>query len=1023
MAFTYSVTGTAGSKVLTITSPDAVQVTLSGTGTSASVKLNQTGSSEQIVGTVADFGSNGIPVQTLWNGVAAANVVPLLSALTNSDYMGKFSNGAILEANASNASSDTLSNTDATKLFANLAKLANGSLADVRLSSVDFPASGANQSLLDLKLSNAVGDVATVTATTSSFINASEYDFASFVLNGSSAIDTIYGGAGNDSIFGGSGDSGADTIDGGAGNDTITGDSGDDYITGGLGNDVFNVSLNTDTITDLGVGSDVLVVTNSAWANVTVKSDWTAASTTSNSSNGKVTLNLADGADVNLRAATGNGGYTIKADDNTSGAVITGSTNVDIISGSSLNDELRGADGNDTITGDKGVDVIFGGAGANSLIGGDGADTFNVNGTDAIHDLGVGTDILVVTSTGKATATVATSWTATSATQNEGSATLNLANDVNVDLRSVGGALGYTINASLNSAASLVVGSTFADSILGGTKNDEIRGALGNDTIDGGSGSDVIYGGGGADVFQVTYGTDTIADLGTGADVLIVKGGANAAGANAIVVSDWTATSSTENNGTIRVTLDLANGVDVNLQAVKGTAGYTIAADGNNASSVITGATTNDYITGSSLNDELRGFKGNDTIFGGSGDDAIYGGAGENSITGDAGSDTFNLNGSTDTVTDLGNGADALVVTGAATVVTATVTTDWTATAATQNTSTGVVTLDLGNSVDVNLRAATGDHGYAITADGNTAASIVTGSNFADNILGSSLGDQLRGAQGNDIITGGSGNDVMYGGAGNDTFNVDAGVDSIKDFGFGADTLVVSSGATATATVQNDWTATSATTNAGTATLNLDNGIDVDLRLATVSGSVGYNVSASNNALSSNITGSNGNDTVNGSVTADELRGAQGADVINGNGGADNITGGAGADVLSGGEGADTFFYASGSTGVTTGTEDQINDFYSALDLISTGVTGLTSADVTIADGTAQATLDAFKTAAEVAFAAGKDVYVSYNQGNAGDALVAINNNGGVTFTSGDSLIKLVGVNQATEISASNFIA
>ena len=1015
MAFTYNVTGTGSNKVLTITSPDEVTISVSGNN----VVLSQAGSANQTVGALSEFGVGGLPSTTLWNGVATANVVADHLALGSQGFFDKYNLGNILESNATG-----LSQSEWDVLSLNLGKLADESLAKLTLTEATFDTVlGATQTLLDVKLSNVAGDIATINANsnaTSATIVASEYDFASFVINGSTGADVIYGGAGNDSI---TGDSGADSIVGGAGNDSIIGGYSDDTITGGLGNDVITIGGGSDTITDLGAGSDVLVVTDSASAYAVVTTDWTATSATKNSSSGSVTLDLGDAVDVNLRAATSNGGYTINAAGNTAASIITGSTNADIITGSSLNDELRGAAGSDTISGGVGVDAIYGGAGANSLNGGAGVDTFTVNGSDVIADLGQGADVLVVTSTGNVTsAVVATSWTATSATQNEGVVNLDLNNAVNVDLRAAGGAMGYTIDAlnNGNTAASNIVGSNFVDNITGSSLNDQIRGAQGNDTIDGSGGSDIIYGGAGADVFLVNSGTDTIADLGTGADVLVVGSGA---GANTIVVSDWVATANTSNNGTMRATLDLVDGVDVNLNAALGSAGYTITADGNLQASVIAGATTADYITGSSLNDELRGYKGNDTIFGGSGDDAIYGGAGENSISGDAGSDTFNLNGSTDTVTDLGNGVDALVVTGAATVVTATVTTDWTATAATLNTSTGVVTLDLGNSVDVNLRAATGDHGYTITAVGNTAASIVTGSNFADAITGSSLADQLRGAQGNDVITGGSGNDVMYGGAGNDTFNVDAGVDSIKDFGFGADTLVVSNGATATATVQNDWTATSATTNAGTATLNLDNGIDVDLRLATVSGSVGYNVSASNNALSSNITGSNGNDTVNGSVTADELRGAQGADVINGNGGADNITGGAGADVLSGGEGADTFFYASGSTGVTTGTEDQINDFYSALDLISTGVTGLTSADVTIADGTAQATFDAFKTAAEVAFAAGKDVYVSYNQGNAGDALVAINNNGGVTFTSGDSLIKLVGVNQATEISASNFIA
>lgn len=1020
MAFTFSVTGTGTNKVLTVSSPDKVTISTDGT----SVSLFQAGSAPQTVGLLADFKADGLPIQTYWNGVPAANVVVDLAALMNSTFMGKYSNGSILEANASTSNGVKLTEGEATNLFANIGKLTNGSLADLYIVNNSLPTTGPTQTALDLKLSNVVGDIAKVEATTGGTIDAREYDYASFILAGSSGVDTIYGGAGNDSISGGS--SGADFLFGGDGNDTIIGGTLNDEISGGAGADTFQIDLNTDTISDLGNGADILVVSNTATKlTAIVTTDWTASAATSNNlSNTAVTLDLGHGIDVDLRAATGSAGYTITAALNTAGSIVTGSTIHDIITGSTLNDELRGAAGNDTITGDAGADAIFGGAGANSLIGGGGADTFTVIGSDKIDDLGNGADVLVVASTGIVTsAVVTTDWTATSATKNEGVAQINLNNGIDVDLRAAGGNQGYTIIAgSGNGTASNIVGSNFADSIVGSTANDEIRGAQGNDSIYGGSGSDIIYGGNGADVFQVTDGTDTIADLGFGTDVLIVGSGA---GANAIVVSDWVATSGTSNSGTVRVTLDLKDGVDVNLSAALGdnNLGYTISADGNVQASVIAGATTADYITGSSLNDELRGYKGNDTIFGGSGDDAIYGGAGDNSINGGAGSDTFNLNGGTDAVTDLGNGADALVVTGAATVVNAAVTTDWTATAATSNTSLGRVTLDLASGVDVNLRAATGDHGYTIDVSGTSAAAVIVGSNFADSILGGDKSDELRGAQGADTLTGGAGNDILFGGNGADTFDVTSGGDTIRDLGLGADILKASGGGNTTvvANVVSDWTASAETSNtAASVQLYLDDGVDIDLRL-TAAGS--FNVSAVNNTSSSNITGSNQGDDLNGSAAADVIRGAKGNDVINGYAGDDTISGGEGWDTLIGGDGADTFLYFSGSTGVTETTGDRIEFFNSSEDRISTGIAGLTAADVTIADGTAQDGFNAFKAAAEAAFAAGKEVYVAYNQDAFGNALVAINNNGGVTFTSGDSLITLVGVNQATEISASNFIA
>ena len=92
-------------------------------------------------------------------------------------------------------------------------------------------------------------------------------------------------------------------------------------------------------------------------------------------------------------------------------------------------------------------------------------------------------------------------------------------------------------------------------------------------------------------------------------------------------------------------------------------------------------------------------------------------------------------------------------------------------------------------------------------------------------------------------------------------------------------------------------------------------------------------------------------------------------------------------------------------------------------DLISTGIVGILDEDVTIADGSVLADFTAFVTAANTAYNAGADVYVAWDAIGSGDAWVAINNNGGVDFTAGGSLIVLTGINAATEIAASNFIA
>ncbi|MEZ0330434.1 MAG: beta strand repeat-containing protein, partial [Methylophilaceae bacterium] len=60
------------------------------------------------------------------------------------------------------------------------------------------------------------------------------------IMTGTTAADSLFGGAGNDTIDGGAGN---DVMSSGAGNDVIIGGAGNDTLTGGLGSDVFRWSL------------------------------------------------------------------------------------------------------------------------------------------------------------------------------------------------------------------------------------------------------------------------------------------------------------------------------------------------------------------------------------------------------------------------------------------------------------------------------------------------------------------------------------------------------------------------------------------------------------------------------------------------------------------------------------------------------------------------------------------------------------------------------------------------------------
>lgn len=138
----------------------------------------------------------------------------------------------------------------------------------------------------------------------------------------------------------------------------------------------------------------------------------------------------------------------------------------------------------------------------------------------------------------------------------------------------------------------------------------------------------------------------------------------------------------------------------------------------------------------------------------------ITGGDGDDTLTGNADDDTFNVSAGEDTITDLG-GCDELNVTCG--TATATVTADFTATSETDNDATynTDVTLELEDGIDADLNSAsTSSAGYTVTADGNTSAST---------IVGSDDDDVLTGGEGDDTITGGDGDNTIDAGDGDDT--------------------------------------------------------------------------------------------------------------------------------------------------------------------------------------------------------------------------------------------------------------
>jgi Ca2+-binding RTX toxin-like protein len=122
-------------------------------------------------------------------------------------------------------------------------------------------------------------------------------------------------------------------------------------MTGGAGNDTFdltNADGTTDTITDWGLGTDILTGTLA--------------------SSGKLYVTIDNNSTTPFSAAT--------AAASNGQVSISGGTGADDITGGAGADTLLGNSGADSITGGAGADNITGGTGADNITGGAGADTY-----------------------------------------------------------------------------------------------------------------------------------------------------------------------------------------------------------------------------------------------------------------------------------------------------------------------------------------------------------------------------------------------------------------------------------------------------------------------------------------------------------------------------------------------------------------------------------------------------------------------------------------------------------------------
>jgi Ca2+-binding RTX toxin-like protein len=476
---------------------------------------------------------------------------------------------------------------------------------------------------------------------------------------------------------------------------------------------------------------------------------------------------------------------------------------------------------------------------------------------------------------------------------------------------------------------------------FGGLGNDIITGTAGRNYLSGQEGNDVINGGAGSDTaafllpgttvgtLQSVFAADgaTIIQLVNGSNVediykvtresgtLVVEGlGSRAADGRDVLtgienlnfrIDTYPVTQPAGSELNINVATTI-NGNTLNGSNIRDVLEVASAFPGALAANQynINGNAGPDLITGHEGINTLTGGDGNDVIDGLGGNDRLNGGAGNDTLTGGAGTDTvvfFNMPGSV--IADLEAG--------------------------TALSSDGDDTL-----IQIENIEMSGTTSHADTLRGDTNNNFLLGGLGADTLIGrdgndtligginSGAGlqagdgaDILEGDAGNDRLFGGDGNDVLRGGDGNDGLRGDAGND-IMDGGDGADFVTyLFNDLTQGRTI--DFTEFAATTDftfddgrGGTDTVSNVEGLGITGTQGNdiINGSL--HTTDEDGAIWANyLVGEGGNDTITGAGNKDRLDGGAGNDMLHGEGGDDFLLGGAGDDIINGGDGSDTAAY------------------------------------------------------------------------------------------------------------------
>ncbi len=570
-------------------------------------------------------------------------------------------------------------------------------------------------------------------------------------------VQTISLGGGEDDIFflGGNLFAAGDTIDGGAGIfDSLRFDRSMDF----LGDSITNVERllyagsGDANVTISGENAARLrEITNAFGADGFTQSYTVQLSAGSTTDLSQLSLGFADANDA-ISVVSISGNTTVTLNDQI--ARFTGSADADTVSLAPgvqyrLQSVIDGGGGDDRIAYDGSVlrDV--------QIFGGSGNDTLVVTGAAAI-DL---SDLL---------------------SQIADTAPLADVRDFeNVDASA--STVGVTLRGRRD-VASILIGSSGADTITAREGGAEITGGLGADTLTGGVENDRFFfrstaeaagdtingGGGGYDSVEVLGDTDLTGATISNIDALILRA-TDAAGTpiNANVTATMTGTQAAALTDVFGS--GLASGSVETLVVNKGTAPLNLSSLvftswGSEDRVVIIGTSGNDTVTGTSQNDVINGNSGgSDTLSGGDGNDVIgYDFYLSNPLDGGTDNDTVRLDSVSESIVPQS------------------------------------VRVDLAAGQITEFVAGNSPFAFNVTnfenADfsGSTFTTTLIGTGDANTLIGGSVADTLTGGLGADTLTGGGGADTLTGGGGADSFvwnTKQEGGDTITDWAPGTDKL------------------------------------------------------------------------------------------------------------------------------------------------------------------------------------------------------------------------------------------